>query len=304
MTNRIVFNEMSNFNELVKNTMGLIDQTKLNKDKDNFLPTYFAELDQKIGGLERGKITAIVGRPSMWKTLFAMNIVRNIVNTGKPVFVISLSLCKEDWTRCFISSSANIDDLHKTRVGFLNEEEIKRLHETAQKVSSLPIYVKDENRRLEDIFKTLSDSIKELKIELVLIDGISNIYGNTIQNAKGRGQRYDKQLRLLKEMATQWNIPVLITQGLSRRIERNPYLLIPKHEYGLKEGYLSVHASRILQLYREEYYNPKKRNRGVMDIRIPAMGYGECDSSIKVHFDRSSGVVKEYPSMPFNPKME
>jgi len=300
MINRIEFNQLMSFSELVKKTMGLIDQSKSKTTENMFKRTYFEDLDRITKGLELGKLTAIVGRPSMGKTLFALSIIRNVVSEGTPTLVFSLSLCKEEWTKCFLCSSANVD-LHKTRTGYLNEEETTRLNEAAQKLSSLPLYVNDEDRRLEDINKTISESIKEHKIELVLIDGMSDFYGNTLQTSTCRGQRYDKQLKLLKEMAAEWNIPILITQGLSRRIERNPYLLIPKHEYGIKEGNLSEHASRILQLYREEYYNPKKRNRGLMNIRIPAMKYGECHSSVIVHFDRSTGLVKDLESTPFDP---
>jgi len=261
MINRIEYSQLTNFSELIKKTMGLIDQTKNKTTESMFIRTYFEELDRVTKGLEIGKVTAIVGRPAMGKTLFALRIVRNVVNAGTTTLVFSLSLCKEEWTKCFLCSSANVD-LHKTRIGYLNEEETVRLSEAAQKFSSLPLFVNDEDRRLEDITKTISESIKEQNVELVLIDGMSDLYGNTLQSSKSRGLRYDKQLKFLKEMAAQWNIPILVTQSLSRRIERNPYLLIPKHEYGIKEGNLSEHASRILQLYREEYYNPKKHNRG------------------------------------------
>jgi len=295
MINKIEGNKLMNFKELINKTMGLIDQAKNKTTKDLYRPTYFEDLDLKIKGLESGKITAIVGRPSMGKTLFALNLVRNIVSKGTPVLVFSLSLCKEEWTKCLLCSSANLD-LHKTRIGKLNEEETARLNEAAGKLSSLPLLVLDGQHRLEDIIKTISESIKEHKSEMVLIDGMSDIYGNTLQTSKSRGKRYDKQLRILKEQAEEWNIPVLITQGLSRRTERDPYLAIPKHEFSIKEGNLSEHAGRILHLYREEYYNPKKNNRGQMNIRIPAMKYGEVSCTVNVNFERSTGLVAGYGS--------
>lgn len=303
MINRINFSQMPDFNELVSKTIGLIDESKNKMSGDIPNPTYFPELDSRIRGFESGKITAIVGRPSMGKTLFALNVVRRMVSKGTPVLVFSLSLCKEDWTRCFLCSYSGLD-LHKARTGFLKDEETTRLHQTGELASSLPLYVKDEQRNLEEIIEKISKVIKEEKIKTVLIDGMSNIYGNTLQTMKSRGQRYDKQLKILKEKAEEWGIPLLITQSLSRRTERDPYLLIPKHEYGLKEGNLSRYADRILQLYREEYYNPTKKNRGMMNIRIPAMKFGECDTSICVHFDRSTGLVKEYDSKPFDPDRE
>ncbi len=293
MINRIELNELESFGELVKNTMGLIDQAKDKTEVDTILPTYYPLLDTIIKGLEVGKLTAVVGRPSMGKTLFTMNIIRSIVSKEIPVLVFSLSLCKEEWTKCLLCSLANVD-LCKTRTGEINEEETVRLNEVAQKVSSLPLIVRDNERRLAEIINIIKESVKEHYVELVVIDGMSNIYGNTLQTTKSRGKRYDSQLKLLKELAEELNLPIVITQNLSRRAERDSYLLIPKHEFGITEGNLSEHASRIFHIYREEYYRPKKSNKGVMCVRIPAMKYGETNTSAMLDFDRSTGIIKEF----------
>lgn len=293
MVNRIEFNQLESFDELVRNTMGLIEQAKERIDEDTVLPTYYPLLDTIIKGFEVGKLTAIVGRPSMGKSLFTMNIVRSIVSKKVPVLVFSLSLCKEEWTKCLLCSLANVD-LHKTRIGKVNADETVRLNEVAKEVSTFPLYLRDEERKLADIIKVINESSREKGIQLVVIDGMSDIYGNTLQTIKSRGRRYDNQLKLLKELAEKLNLPIVITQNLSRRVEREPHLLIPKHEFGITEGNLSSHASRILHIYREEYYRPKKSNKGVMCIRIPAMKYGECNTGAILDFDRETGIIKEF----------
>lgn len=292
MINRIKCDHLGEFGQLVKETKGLIDQLKNKTTADMFKLTYFDELDRSIRGLELGKVTAVVGRPWMGKTIFTMNIVRNFVSEETPVLVISLSISKEEWTQLLLCSTARVD-LHKTRSGFLNDEEIARLSEAAEKVSSLPLFVVDEARRLKDIKKIIDESIKAHHIELIVIDGMSDIYGSALQSQKGRGRRYEKQLKIIKEMAVQWKIPVLITQTLSRRIERNPHVFVPKYEYGLKEGNLFKNVDRILHIYREEYYRPKKSNKGQMEIRIPSMSFGESDRRITVHFDCNYGLIQD-----------
>ena len=99
MINRIESYEISNFDSLVKKTVGLIERTKNKTSVEEYFPTYYEDLDQLIDGLEIGKVTAIVGRPSMGKTLLALNIIRNIVIKRTPTLVFSLSLSKED-CRC------------------------------------------------------------------------------------------------------------------------------------------------------------------------------------------------------------
>lgn len=293
MINRIKYDRFMDFNELVKKTAGLIEQGKNKVKPCVFKPTYFKDLDQAIDGLEFGKVTAIVGRPSMGKTLFAMNIVRNVVNQGSPVLVFSLSLEKEDWTRCFLCASAEVE-LHKARRGILNDEESARLKLAAERCSSLSLFVVDDTRHIKGIKQSIDESIKEHNIELVLIDGMSDIYNNSLRSMKDRGKRYDQQLKVLKEIAAQWNIPILVTQGLSRRFERNPHIFVPKYEFGPKEGNLYKNVDRILHIYREEYYRLTKTNIGRMDIRIPSMKFGDSNCGVSLIFDKSIGLVKEY----------
>ena len=227
----------------------------------------------------------------MGKTLFAMNIVRHVVAKGTPVLVFSLSLSKEDWTQCFLCSSAKVD-LHKTRTGYLNKEEWARLNKAVKKSSTLPLLVVDEARRLKDIKKTMEEAVKEHHIELVLIDGMSDLQGNALRSIKDRAKRYDQQLKAVQGLAAHWNIPIVVTQTLSRRMERNPHVFIPRHEFGKQEGHLSKNTDRILHLYREEFYRPTKNNRGRMQIRIPSMKFGECNRSVSVNFERDFGLVR------------
>lgn len=292
MINRIKCDHLTEFGQLVKETKGLIDQLRNKTTADLFKPTYFVELDRSIHGLDLGKVTAVVGRPWMGKTIFTMNIVRNVVSEGTPVLVISLSISKEEWTQLLLCSTARVD-LHKARSGFLDDKETAMLGEAVEKVSVLPLFVIDEVRRLKDILKVIDESIKTRHIELIVIDGMSDIYGSALHSQTGRGRRYEKQLKIIKEMAVQCNVPVLITQTLSRRIERNPHVFVPKYEYGLKEGNLFKNVDRILHIYREEYYRPKKRNKGRMEIRIPSMRFGERDRRVIVNFNCEYGLIQD-----------
>ena len=46
--------------------------------KKDFLSTGYPELDSLTGGLRRGDLSVIASRPSIGKTAFALNIVRNM----------------------------------------------------------------------------------------------------------------------------------------------------------------------------------------------------------------------------------
>ncbi len=59
------------------------------------LSTGFADLDYVISGLQRGNLYILGGRPSMGKTMLAMNMIYSIaVNQKKSVLFVSLDQSK------------------------------------------------------------------------------------------------------------------------------------------------------------------------------------------------------------------
>lgn len=297
-----MFIKVIELKDLVQRSMGLIADShfKSGKGDPKGIPSGYEDLDRITGGFKKGKVTAIVGRPAMGKTLLALNIARNIVFKGVPVLVFSLDWPKEDWMRIFLCSQAKAD-LHKVRIGFFNEEDNKKLVEAAKNLPSLPLFIVDHARKVEDIEKTIEEVVKEKRVDIVLIDGIRNIQDVPLLTDKKRAKKYSQYGRVFKELALKYNIPFIYTQTLSRRFESNPRAFVSKYEYGPKEGNLVENVDRILHIYREEYYDPDESNRGQMDIRIPKMDYGEVDYTVRVNFSMEFGLIKDYESMPFNP---
>jgi replicative DNA helicase len=75
-----------------------IDEWHTNPNSMRGLPTGFAELDRKTGGLRPGDLVIIAGRPSMGKTTLAMNIAEYAaVNPGtrSAVAVFSMEMPSE-----------------------------------------------------------------------------------------------------------------------------------------------------------------------------------------------------------------
>ena len=69
---------------------GLVDDTIENMlTTDNLVPFGLPKLDELTGGMTKGEITVIAGRPGHFKSTMMINIVKNLINEGKSVVVFN-----------------------------------------------------------------------------------------------------------------------------------------------------------------------------------------------------------------------
>ena len=68
----------------------LIDETVENMfDRDALIEFGYPELDELTGGMTRGEITVVAGRPGHFKSTTTLNLVRNIIHRGYKVLVMN-----------------------------------------------------------------------------------------------------------------------------------------------------------------------------------------------------------------------
>lgn len=73
------------------------------------IPTGFCQLDRMTGGLQRGDLIVIAGRPNMGKTALAMNIAETVaLSAREPVAVFSLEMSPRSLMLRLLSSLGSI----------------------------------------------------------------------------------------------------------------------------------------------------------------------------------------------------
>ena len=103
----------------------------------------FTDFDQMTAGLQPGDLIIIAGRPSMGKTILAMNIAEHAAIKGdKPVLVFSLEMPAESLVMRMISSLGSIDQ-HKVRTGQLTDDDWPRVTAAIEMLSGTKLYVDD-----------------------------------------------------------------------------------------------------------------------------------------------------------------
>ncbi len=107
------------------------------------LQTGFKDFDHLTGGLHKGELIVVGGRPSMGKTAFALNVVEHVVMDQKrPVAMFSLEMTGKGLTSRFLCCRARID-ITTLRRGHLSKADLQMLTSAAEDLARSRMHVID-----------------------------------------------------------------------------------------------------------------------------------------------------------------
>jgi replicative DNA helicase len=216
----------------------------------------FYDLDSLTQGFQKSDLIILAGRPSMGKTAFVLNITENILKKYKvPILFFSLEMSKEQLIYRLLSNETGISQT-RLKIGNLYKEDWQKLKESIHKYSHLPFFIDDQaNLTTQDIRSKIKKILFEKnKIGLIVIDYLQLLLTSK-SKSENRVQELSQITRALKNIAKEFQIPVIALSQLSRnvesRINKRPVLS------DLREsGSIEQDADLVLMLYRENYYNP------------------------------------------------
>jgi len=219
------------------------------------LASGFYNLDSITQGFQKSDLIIIAGRPSMGKTAFSLNITQNLIESYKlPVLFFSLEMSKEQLIYRLLSSETGIGQ-NRLKTGNLYKEDWINLELTVQNFSRLPLFIDDQaNLTIQDIRSKIKNILFEYnKIGLIIIDYLQ-LMQNSKLNQGNRVQEISEITRSLKNIAKEFQVPIIALSQLSRNVEtrvnKRPILS------DLREsGSIEQDSDLVLMLYRETYYN-------------------------------------------------
>jgi len=254
LTNEIKTQKIYSNAELLSSVFLELKQKSLNPALSG-LASGFYELDSFTQGFQKSDLIIIAGRPSMGKTALSLNIGLNIIkNLNLPVVFFSLEMSKEQLIYRLLTTETSISSI-RLKTGNLYKDDWAKLNEVIQNLSNLPLFIDDTpNPTIQDIKMKIKKVIFEQnQIGLVVID-----YLQLMQNSKfkteNRSQELSQITRSLKNIAREFQVPIIALSQLSRNVEnrnnKRPILS------DLREsGSIEQDADVVLMLYRESYYN-------------------------------------------------
>ena len=286
LTNQIKIQKFSTSAELLNNIF-LDLKEKSMKPTLPGLSSGFYELDSLTQGFQKSDLIIVAGRPSMGKTAFSLTMGLNIIKTSKlPILFFSLEMSKEQIMYRLLAMETNINQM-RLRSGKLYRNDWIKLNKVIKIISKLPFFIDDtSDLSIQDIRSKIKTIIfEQTQIGLIVID-----YLQLMQNSKfkleNRVQELSQITRSLKNIAREFNVPIIALSQLSRnvenRVDKKPILS------DLREsGSIEQDADLVLMLYRNKYYNSKTELERTPDLTelIVAKQRNGPTGTIKLKFD-------------------
>ena len=226
------------------------------------VPTGLRDLDERLGGMHKGDLVIIAGRPSMGKTALATNIAfhaaKNIMEKklGKSsVAFFSLEMSSEQLSTRILAEQSRIRS-NDIRRGKITQEDLEKFIEASKNINDLPLYI-DETPAIK--ISTLANRARRIKrlhgLDLIVVDYIQLM---TTGNFKyeGRVQEIGEITQGLKALAKELSVPVLALSQLSRAVEQRDDKR-PQLSDLRESGSIEQDADVVMFVYRPEYYLEK-----------------------------------------------
>ena len=146
--------------------------------------TGFDELDDLTGGLYRGELAVLSGRPSMGKTAVALHMALQAARAGRNTLYFSIEMSEEEVTERILSMLSGVE-AGKIRFKGTNREERALLEKAAAELAGLPLrIVYCGSLAIDEIRAVLMTRKARRELDIFFID-----YLNLIHIPYTRGSR-------------------------------------------------------------------------------------------------------------------
>jgi replicative DNA helicase len=182
------------------------------------LSTGYVDLDEITAGLQNSELVIIAARPSVGKTSFALNLIRNIViRDPAAVFFVSLEQSRIELAERLLCCQARVDS-HKLRKGHLSAEDMQKLIDAGGVLRNTKLFIDDSPGQG---MLRIAANARRLKlrhdIRLVCIDYLQLIEPDNRRDP--RQEQVAQISRRLKFLARELKIPVIALAQVNRSSE-------------------------------------------------------------------------------------
>ena len=241
--------------DLIQQTMDMIEA---NAGKTiTGMPTGFSEIDELTGGLQKGEVIIVAGRPSMGKTALALNLAEYMALRGMGVGLFSLEMSKQQLVQRLLTSRSG-NDSQRLRHNMLGTEELHRLMTACDELQNAPIFIDDTpGLSLLQLRAKARRMAQKHDIKILFIDYLQ------LMSSGGRSESRQMEVseisRGIKAMARELNVPVVCLSQLNRAAEQREGHR-PRMSDLRESGSIEQDADVVMMLHREEYYHQGEEN--------------------------------------------
>ena len=249
------------------------------------ISTGLIELDQKIAGLEKGKLYLIGGRPSMGKSTLAFNFAASAAVSGKNVAVFSLEMPKRDIFKKLCSSMGGIHFSKLRNLLPMEDHDYALLAKVTKSLKGKSFNVDDTGGVTPAYIRNrLNQLVLDTgrPIDLVVIDYIQLMAPSSGKSLEGNARISEIGADLMA-MKKEFNCPFVVLSQLNRNLEQRPNKR-PTNADLRDSGSLEQDADTILFIYRDDVYDDQSPEKGIAELIIAKQRAGEL-GTIRTRFE-------------------
>ena len=234
------------------------------------------EIDGLAGGLTRGEITIVGGRPGHGKTTFLVNLLSSLIKGGYKVAMFNRELPNTEVIKKLICIE-NPNLLYRdVRKGIVNKndkkfiEELKKASQVIAEKYSEDKFIMFDNIR--DFPKTASE-VKKFKPDVIIDDYIQLV--NPVGKEDTRRLQIERICNDYKWLAKENDCSVIIASQLNRYIEaRSREAKRPQLSDLAESGAIEQVAENVFFVYYAYKVNPAMEDKNVIKLVASKVRYG------------------------------
>ena len=265
-----------------------------NRKKETSISTHLEDLNKLLGGgLQRGDLIIIAGRPQMGKSSLAKDFLVYAASNGENCLFFSLDKNDTQQVHRILASISGIP-VDRIRRGYMDDSEVEHLLKASSHLSNLPIFIDDTpGITIKQIRNQSIQYCNEHNIDLIVIDYLQLISDDELQQVE---RRSFNPVKILKNLGRELNVPIILVshlgRALERRFDKRPIL-------SDLDDIIEAHADVVLFIYRHDFYDPDTEYPNLAEIIVSKNRDG-FTGAFPVYFKKHQGMfvdleVKKLP---------
>ncbi len=229
------------------------------------LPTGFRDLDYTLGGLQKGDLLLLAGRPSMGKSALGLQVAHHVAALGKPALFCSLEMSAESQTERLVCALSGLD-LQMVRKRLIRDGDWERALSVAGQLATLPLMVDDmPNLTTLQIRSRARRLQAQSGLGLLVIDYLQ-LMGDAPERGDNHTVHVGRMCARVKNIARELEVPVLLLCQMNREVEKRE-TRTPRLSDLQDTGKLEQDADVVMFVNRPERYKEGER-RGEADVIV------------------------------------
>lgn len=259
---------------------------------NNLIGTGYKLIDDFGGGMTRGEITILGGRPGHCKTTLMLNIIKNVVNKGYKVIVFNREMTNVEMLKKLIALESGKISYGMLRKGIYDLSMLEEIEQVKKKIER--IYTPDKFIMFDNIndFTKGSAEIKKFKPDIIFDDYVQLIKPE--RDIEQRRLQIEDIVHSYKWLAKSLKCVVFLVSQLNRMMESRGDNR-PRLSDIAESGSIEQVAENVLFVYYDYKINLNRSKLGmnVLEVVGSKVRYGNS-GAVKLGYE--GDIVKIYQS--------